>query len=323
MKVWLVDFDGKMENLALMRLSTWHKHQGDDVILKVISKGRRLSGLESVYPQFFDLPDKVYISCLFRWNADMAHILKNQWDGRAELGGTGVDIAKTLPIDVATSEPDYSLYGFNRAVGFISRGCINRCPWCVVWRKEGKLNRVSSAESVVGNYPEAIFLDNNFLALSGHEDDLSWVAATGTRIDFNQGLDAKYVTPSNAKLMAQCNWLAGPRLALDADARQDVVERALAYLQEAGMSINRIMLFVLIGFHGLESDVRRLLKAREWGIQVYPMGYRNLETGEEPAYGWNRQLYNKYRRLMIRIPHAHGMWEDFEHEVAQPGGFTQ
>jgi len=318
MNVWAVDFDGKMENLALMRVSNWHKQQGHSVILKRLSNTRqRKVDIAPACPPLFDRPGKVYVSCLFRWNAVEAKSLQLQWGDACELGGTGVDILKALPEPMATCEPDYDLYGKDRAVGFISRGCPNRCPWCVVWRKEGQLNYASSAQHIVGDRAEAIFLDNNFLALPGHENELRWLAEQGTAIDFNQGLDVKYVTPENAALMARCNWLAGPRFAMDADSREPVVERALAYLSEAGIKPGRIMLYILIGFHGLESDVRRLLKAREWGVWAYPMGFRDLDTGDEPARGWDRRLYKKFRRLIIRLPHATTVWEDFEKEVVR------
>lgn len=316
--IWLIDFDGSMENLALMRLSTYYKRQGSAVVLKQLGKSHRAIDFESACPPLFDRPEKVYISCLFRWNKGKAEMLAEQWNGNAILGGTGIDYNIELDDNVASCLPDPSLYETNKAVGFISRGCPNRCPWCVVWRKEGKLNRVNTAESIIENFPDAeqaIFLDNNFLALEDYQKDLEWLAKNGIPIDFNQGLDAKYVTPESARLLSRCNWVNGPRLALDHDSRIDVVKRAVKYLNEAGIHSGKITLFILIGFSGIYSDIARLLIARELGVNAFPMGFRDLDTGDEPARGWNRSLYKKYRRLIIRLPQATKVWEDFKREI--------
>jgi len=310
--VWLVDFDGKIENLALMRLSTWYKGQGYTVSLKRLNG----AGIEAACPPLFDRPSKVCISCIFRWNKEQAERLVEQWAGQASWGGTGVAIDKTLPQGAIDCEPDYRLYNQARAIGFISRGCNNHCPWCVVWRKEGRLHRVSTAKCIVGERTEAIFLDNNILALPDHERDLEWLARQSVAIDFNQGLDAKYVTDENAPLLASCRWKSGPRLALDSNGRIPIVARALERLEKAGISPRRVTLFILIGFSGIDSDIRRLMQARQWGVNAFPMGFRDLATGEEPALEWDRGLYRKYKRLIIRLPQATQVWRDFEAEVA-------
>jgi hypothetical protein len=305
MIIWLIDYDGKIENLALMRLSAYHKRMGDTVRLK----------FNNAYPELFETPDKIYISCLFRWNRKAAQQLADAWNGKAEIGGTGIDLAKRLPLAISDCQPDYDLYGNQRAIGFISRGCIRKCPWCVVPTKEGKLCRESTAQKIVKNHSEALFLDNNFLALPDYSADLEWLAKHQIAIDFNQGLDARLVTEGAAKLLAKCKWLTGPRLALDSLSQIKAVDLALSRLKNAGISPTRVFLFILIGFDGLESDVERLLFAHEWNVNAFPMGYRDLETGEEPAIGWNRKFYNKYRRLIIRMPHAKSVWNDFKKEV--------
>lgn len=308
MRIWLVDFDGKIENLALMRLSAWHKQRGDSVILK---RG-------DARPELFDRPDRVYISCLFRWHRRQALALADAWGDIAEIGGTGVDIAKKLPEQVRTGPLDYDLYGEQRAIGFISRGCIRRCPWCVVPEKEGRLKRVAAAQEIVGNRHQVLFLDNNFLALDGHCNDLLWLADKGIETDFNQGLDARLITEENAQLLARCRWLKpvlGPRLALDSMGMIQSVTRAVTILGNAGIPSHRIFMYVLIGFEGLKSDVERLNMTRDWGVSMFPMGYRDPETGDEPAKEWDYRLYRKYRRLIVRLRNAKSVWDDFHREV--------
>lgn len=307
MLVWLVDLDGKMENLALMRLSTYWKQHGANVRLKH----------GAAYPELFELPDRVFISCIFRWNQDAALQLAYAWGDRAEIGGTGVDIKKELPLEIEQCEPDYSLYGESQAIGFITRGCIRSCPWCVVPKKEGRLHRVGTAGNIVGDRLNVLFLDNNFLALDDHDEDLHFLVRSHVGVDFNQGLDARLVNEVNAPLLAACNWTSGIRFALDSDSRgqRAAVGNALALLEQNGLSRNQATIFALIGFGGLQSDIDRLTYIHELGARPFPMGFRDLETGAEPANGWNKQLYKKYRRLICRIPFSKSVWSDFEGEV--------
>jgi hypothetical protein len=73
MRILLIDFDGKLPNLALMKLSSWHKAQGDEVYLNSCEK-----------------PDKVYISTLFTWNRPKVEKLLQVYPD-AEVGGSGWD----------------------------------------------------------------------------------------------------------------------------------------------------------------------------------------------------------------------------------------
>ena len=314
MIIWLVDFDGKMENLALMRLSAYHKSHGDSV--KLIHGYPR--------PSIYETPDKVYISCIFSWNKESALGWANLWAERCELGGSGVDVKKVLPPEVARCAPDYSLYSHPkmsantlRALGFISRGCTRSCPWCIVKEKEGELRRVSSAKEIVENFDSVLFLDNNFLALPDFELDLAWLVESGVSVDFNQGLDIRLVTENAAKLLSKCTWSSGVRFALDSTSYIDVFEENVTKLLDAGIRCSSLSIYALIGFSGLESDLKRMTFLHDLGVRVYPMGFRDLETGEEPARGWDFVLYKKYRRLITRMPFAKSVWEDFYIEVVK------
>lgn len=311
MLVWLVDYDGKMENLALMKLSMYHKVLGDTVKLK----------FGNAFPELFEKPDLIYISCLFRWNCLGALRLAGTWGDKAVIGGSGVDIEKTLPEEVEAVCPDYSLYGRNRAIGFLSRGCIRNCPWCIVRKKEGKLRRVAKPWEIVNGFEDVVFLDNNHLALPDHCDDLRWLAENEIVTDFNQGTDARLITDENAALFAACKWgVPGGqtvRLALDHIGQIGAIGSAIKKLNSAGILSYKIFVYALIGYTGLKDDIERLMFLRNQGVSVFPMGYRNLITGEEPATGWDRRLYKKYRRLICRMPFAKSVWEDFMREVVE------
>jgi hypothetical protein len=99
MRVKLIDFDSKIPNLPLMRLSSYHKANGDKVSM--------LRGGQS--QELFDVADKYYLSCVFRWNKQAALQIVQQLGERCVSGGTGLDIMQTLPDEVAQAQPDYSI----------------------------------------------------------------------------------------------------------------------------------------------------------------------------------------------------------------------
>lgn len=129
MKVGLVDVDGhNFPNLVLMKLSAWHKHQGDSVHLlrpdDVLLGGDLFGGY-----------DKLYAACVFSESREIARKLIAIG---AEVGGTGSGEGRILPPEVENIRPDYSLYGIQDvAYGFLTRGCPRACPFCIVADKEG------------------------------------------------------------------------------------------------------------------------------------------------------------------------------------------
>ncbi|GAJ01032.1 unnamed protein product, partial [marine sediment metagenome] len=107
-------------NLALMKLSAYHKAKGDQVFLN--------------FP--LNRPDITYASCVFTWNAKRRATVPHG----ATVGGSGIDLKAELLPEVEHIMPDYSLYpGIDSSMGFTSRGCIRKCPWCIVPEKEGQI----------------------------------------------------------------------------------------------------------------------------------------------------------------------------------------
>jgi hypothetical protein len=127
MWIHLIDADSKMPNLAIMKLSAFYKAKGAFVTM---SKGDSISFSNR-------LPDKVYISIIFKKNAHMFDGLRDRYPSIVfDIGGSGYDLKKELPPEVEILKPDYSLYPKNDySIGFSSRCCIRStktCPFCVV-----------------------------------------------------------------------------------------------------------------------------------------------------------------------------------------------
>ena len=103
----LLQIDGKIPNIALMRLAAHHRAAGDDVMF------HHADSLLSVKPWWFDPADKIYASVIFSRSMP---VVKELLDGRpdAVIGGTGADAAplkiSTLEAHgVTTLEQDYSI----------------------------------------------------------------------------------------------------------------------------------------------------------------------------------------------------------------------
>ena len=232
MKIALVDVDGHhFPNLALMKISSWHKLNGDSV---------------EWYDPLFSRPDRIYASKVFTFTPDFMDYAA----GAPEpiRGGTGYNPDVKLPDEIERMIPDYSLYpDFPAALGFLTRGCIRNCPWCIVPKKEGSLREVDDIERVSAGRQEVVLLDNNFLAADKEfvREQLEKAARLKIRIDFNQGLDARLVNPENARFLASCRWIRYIRFSCDTVSMIEPIRRAVSLLQESGFK-REIFCYMLV-----------------------------------------------------------------------------
>ncbi len=149
MNVALFDLDRTgWPNLALMKLSAWHKAQGDTVLPLNTSASA----------------DRTYAATVFSWNRAKAELFARMG---AIVGGSGVSLKSELSPDVEAMRPDYTLYGLDYGWGYLMRGCIWQCAFCVVPEKEGKPREVSTVDALVNkeskrSRPFVVLLDNEF-----------------------------------------------------------------------------------------------------------------------------------------------------------------
>lgn len=232
MKISLVDVDGRnFPNLALMKLAAWHKAQGDLVVW---------------YDPLFSRPDRIYASKVFTFTPDFMDYAAG--DPEPVRGGTGYDPNTKLPDEVERMMPDYSMYpDFSAALGFLTRGCIRNCAWCIVPKKEGRLREVDDIERLAAGRKEVVLMDNNFLAADEEfvREQLEKAARLRLKIDFNQGIDARLVTPENARLLAACRWLRYIRFSCDTIAMIEPIRRAVELVREAGFG-REIFCYMLV-----------------------------------------------------------------------------
>ena len=200
MKILLIDADSTIPNIALMKLSTYHKSKNDIVDFIQYHLPYYPHKKRPVYyvPENYD---KIYCSVVFEGNADNI-IGKN-----IIFGGTGIDLTTNLPENIELLDCDYGLYPDNNtSYGFISRGCIRKCKFCKVPIKEGYIRQVNTISNIV-KHKKVKFLDNNFLALNNHVSLLKELIQKNIKLQFNQGLDIRLVNAENSYLLSKLNYM--------------------------------------------------------------------------------------------------------------------
>lgn len=136
MKIQLIQLDGKIPNIALMRIAAHHKSLGDEVEL------RRAFTVSALERRLFDRPDLVYASLLFKKTRPLAERLKQIYRG-AIVGGTGWDEQLALEdIGITTTSQDYSIYPkWRQSIGYSQRGCRFKCPFVACLAKKVPLKK--------------------------------------------------------------------------------------------------------------------------------------------------------------------------------------
>jgi len=282
MKIGLFDIDSKYHNLALMKLSTYHKQKGDKV--------------EFYNPLWHSSYDKIYCSKIFR----KSH--KNDGYIREGMicGGSGFEFLTLLPECIEHIKPNYDLYNLNYSIGFTTRGCIRNCKFCIVPEKEGKIREHAEIEEFLNPKSNiVVLLDNNFLALPSHVKKLQKYIKKGWRIDFNQGLDIRLINKENAGLLAKIKLERMIRFAWDNIKDESKIIGGLELVIKAGIRPRNITVYVLIGYDTtFEEDLYRIQRLREikdeqGPIKAYVMNYNN-ELKSRKYKNFMRWVNNPY-----------------------------
>lgn len=260
MKIGLIDVDGhNFPNLALMKIAAYHRQQGDTV----------------EWCNHFESYDKVYKSKVFTFTPDDTTCVQA---GDIIKGGTGYNSFDELFCDYI--EPDYSIYPmYEEAYGFLTRGCIRNCPWCIVPRKEGLVKPYRDIEEVLQGRKSAILMDNNILASGYGLKQIEKIIRLKCRVDFNQGLDARLVTDEIAKMLSQVRWLKYIRFACDTMAAVEPLRQALAKLRKYGFK-QRVFAYLLV--KDVKDAYERVKILKELDVMPFAQPYRDFTNNKEP-----------------------------------------
>jgi hypothetical protein len=277
--VLLVDVDGTLPNLALMKLSRDFKTQGHQLVL---SRGVK------------ELPraERVLASSVFSTEQSARHveILRQHYGSALQVGGSGVDLGLRLAPEIEALAPDYSLYPEleDRALGFLTRGCPQRCPFCVVPVKEGPPRQVSDLDTLLQGRTKLILLDDNLLAHPSALKLLEEMARRDLAVNFNQTLDLRRLTPESAELLRRirCSNPAFTRrnyyFSLNDARHLPLMRQRYALLQTKGK--DNVEFVCMYGFNtSLAEDVERFRFLRSLpGAYVFMQRYRPVPGGPAP-----------------------------------------
>ena len=286
-------------NLALLKLSAYHKARGDEVYLN--------------FP--LNQPDITYASCVFTWNKKW--LTKVPPD--AIIGGSGIDASffpqDELPPEVEHFMPDYSLYpGVDFSLGFTSRGCPRRCPWCIVPQKEGGIRKAASIyEFWDRQHHRIVLLDNNILAAPNWRQTMEHLIAEGLEVDFTSGLDIRLLNEENIDYLKRVK-AKELRFAFDDIAYERAVREGIELLLTNGLGSRKLSFYFLYGFPLIDQEcVERVKILASYNVEVYPMAYKGPD-GKEPQrrilkgiedipllHGPRRNI-DKFLRLVGRLP---------------------
>lgn len=279
MNIGLIDVDGRnFPNIALMKLSAWHKSQGDRV------------GWYDPFSRF----DLVYKSKVFGFTPDFNDCIQadevvSGGTGYAISGGSGYEKTKDkpLPYEVEHAMPDYSLYNIkDTAYGFLTRGCPRHCPFCIVGDKEGtKSVKVADLNEFWSGQRNIVLNDPNILACNEWADLLSQLAQSRSWVDFNQGLDARLMTEAKAEAIGEIK-VKEIHFAWDDYKQGDAVLRGLEiYKKHAKRKPHghNSIVYTLVNFDTtIEQDLERIHILRELDFWAYVMVYDKQNA--DPVY---------------------------------------
>lgn len=284
MRVAIYDVDSKIPNLALMKISAWHKSKGDSV--------------EVYSPLFKNEYDKIYASRIFSFSD--TSMLDPE---KMEIGGTGWDMKKELPDEIEVMTPDYSLYDYPHSIGFTMRGCRLKCDFCVVPEKEGKPKSVMTIPEIWTQRDSdfVMLLDNDFFGNPDWAARIEEIRDLNLRVNFSQGLNIRNIKPEQAEAVASIRFsninATGKQVhfAWDDPRHEKLIHKGIGICLEAGIKAYQMAFYVLIGYHStIEEDLHRVEVLRSYGCDPYAMPYNKDDPVQNRFARWvnHKAIFN-------------------------------
>ncbi len=306
MRVRLTHIDGKLPNLALMKLAHWHRAHGDEVSLQ-----------RTPTPSMFEPSyDRVYASAIFKWSEPVVGRLRRAYPD-AVTGGTGLDDWGT--IEAMIGEPEYEHYDYSIypeypwSIGFTQRGCRLNCGFCVVPRKEGKPRSLNTIYDIwrEGSPRSLVLLDNDFFGQPADDwqGRITEIREGDFRVNFSQGINIRMITDETAAAIASIRYsdtnFTRRRIytAWDNLGQEKVFFRGLDRLVAAAIPARHVMVYMLIGYapgETMDQIMHRYRRLKEAGCMPFPM-----------VYDSKNRLLKRFQRWVVRRYDQIVPWPEF------------
>lgn len=245
MKILLYDVDSIIPNIAIMKLSSYHKKIGDEVFFL---RGNGVP-LKIDFSEF----EYGYASLIFTKNKKLVENFP------FEIGGTGYDVSINLSHEIEHMMPDYSLYPENiYSIGFATRGCVRKCGFCFVPKKEGEIKFNSDiSEFFNPSLKKIMLLDNNILAYQNYKIVFEQIRKVNKPTSFKQGMDFRLLNEDKVKELRSIKYDGNYIFAYDDMLYRETIERQMRKFREF-FNPWSMKFFVLVGFNSsIEDDIFR------------------------------------------------------------------
>lgn len=304
MRIGIVQVDGKnymgqiFPNLALMKISSYHKRKGDSVEWYI----------GELWNDQYDL---IYASKIFSYSS--MPVLPAQ---KSMIGGTGIDFYNKLPDEIEMEPIDYSLYPqCNFHLGFSMKGCRFNCKFCCVPKKEGRPYNYNSIDELITNpigKNKLMLLDNDFFGGSNWKGNLERIIELKLKVCFSQGLNIRIITKEQAELLAKCNYtnikFNQKYLSFAWDRYNDgkLIMKGIKTCNDAGIPCKHMQFFILIGFDSTpEQDLERVETLRALDCMPFVMPY-DKENDYQKKFA---------RYVNSRMIFKSCSWKDYKHNL--------
>lgn len=311
--ILLIQCDGIMPNLALMRLAAHHRQQGDYVQLIQVRNEKH-----DFAPKIFNEWDNVYASLIFTKSQPIARRILETYP-HAIIGGTGWNFKRLEDYGVEPGPIDYADYpACRQSIGFSQRGCRLDCGFCVVPRKEGDVQDVASIRQIWRGRPyprQLILLDNDFFGSPTWREKIAEIRNGNFKVSFSQGINARMLSDEAAQAIASVNYQNDAmnrrciHTAWDSLGDEKPLFRGLNALKRHGVRPDNITVYMLIGYEKpelTEQDFERHRKLREFGCRPYPMPFVRGKKGE-PGYELVR-----FQTWIVRRVDLKCSWQEYK-----------
>lgn len=309
-------------NLALMKISAYHKNIGNNV---------ELVNFDMIDPNalFNKQYDKIYLSKVFSdtFTPDFIDTVEN-----LEKGGSGFyyDLAPKLPDNIEHIKPDYNLYNnlcsgkyyTDFSIGFMTRGCIRQCEFCINRNSKKVEHHANIEEFLCDSKPYIMLLDDNITAYKGFYDVFDSLNKTGKPFVFKQGMDFRLLSLKKMQKIWDSNYYSSSSrnkksgrtffYAFDNIKDYNIIDKKLNLYMSNIPYKHNLIFYTIVGFDydnkysdefykkDIENLFIRIKLLFEYGVFAYVMLHENYTKNP------NSNIIKQIRRLCNAPIHIAG-----------------
>ena len=287
MKIGLYNLEPKIINTAMMQVSSYYKLKGYEV--------------EIYNPLFRESYDQIYAFSIFDFT-DRSYVTKDML-----CGGTGFNIDSKLQKEIEECDYDYSLYpNSENSYIWFSRGCIRKCPFCVVPKKDGYIHSVNPKKlNPKGKY--IIIMDDNFFANPKWRKAIKQLKEWGQPVRFECGIDVRLFDKEQGEALKSLKLYKQLHIAWD-NPKEDLIPKIKELIKY--IKPYKIMCYVLIGYwSSKEEDLMRVKKLMELKIDPFAMPYNKKDRYQKDFARWCNKVWIRKKCEFKDYKHSKKLYE--------------